>query len=69
MERKNVLSSNIKSIGYYNKILEVEFLNGSIYDYYEVPERLFVGIMQANSHGKYLNENIKKQGYKYKRIR
>jgi len=45
MERKNVLSSNIKSIGYYNKILEVEFLNGSIYDYYEVPERLFVGIM------------------------
>ena len=49
-------------------ILEVEFLNGSIYQYYDVPEALYVGIMSAESHGKYLNEYIKKGGYRFERV-
>lgn len=69
MYRKNVVSSNIKSIGYEDEVLEVEFLNGSIYQYYNVPQNLFEGIMNADSHGKYLNEHIKKAHYRYKKIR
>lgn len=68
MYRKNVESSNIKSIGYEDEVLEVEFLNGSIYVYYNVPEKLFESIMNADSHGRYLNEYIKKANYRYKKI-
>lgn len=69
MYRESVESSNIKSIGYENETLEVEFLNGSIYQYKNVPKILFSGIMNANSHGKYLNEYIKKANYRYEQIR
>lgn len=70
MERKHVSSSNIDSIGYdsKNQILEVEFLNGSIYQYYDVPEYLYDGLMSADSHGKYLDKNIKKGGFRYERV-
>lgn len=70
MNRTNVTSSNIASIGYDSEqmILEVEFLNGSIYQYFDVPESLYVGIMSAGSHGKYLNDYIKRGGYRYERI-
>lgn len=70
MDRTYVSSSNIASIGYdhMQMILEVEFLNGSIYQYYDVPEALYEGIMSAESHGKYLNEYIKKGGYRFERV-
>lgn len=70
MNRTNVTSSNIASIGYDadQMILEVEFVNGTIYQYFDVPESLYVGIMSADSHGKYLNEYIKRGGYRYERI-
>ena len=70
MDRTYVSSSNIASIGYdpMQMSLEVEFLNGSIYQYYDVPEALYEGIMSAESHGKYLNEYIKKGGYRFERV-
>jgi len=70
MDRKYVSSSNIASIGYapMSQILEVEFLNGSIYQYYDVPEALYEGLMAADSHGKFLNEYIKRCGYNYARV-
>ena len=70
MDRKYVSSSNIASIGYnsIDQILEVEFLNGAIYQYYDVPEALYEGLMAAESHGKFLNEYIKKGGYRYDRV-
>ena len=60
MDRTNVMSSNIASIGYDSmiQVLEVEFLNGSIYQYYA--EALYEGLMLADSHGKHLNEYIKR---------
>lgn len=70
MDRKYVSSSNIASIGYdpMRMILEVEFLNGSIYQYYDVPEELYIGLMAASSHGKFLHEYIKKGGYRFERV-
>ena len=60
MERKTVSSSNIASIGYdeNSSTLEVEFLNNSIYQYFDVPQHIYEALMQADSHGKYLAYNI-----------
>jgi len=70
MERKRVQSSNILSIGYDpdTKILEIEFIKGSIYHYYGVPLNRFNELMSAQSHGKYLNQHIKGI-FQYKHIR
>lgn len=67
MERKPVVSSNIASIGYdeNNNILEIEFNNGNVYEYYDVPLHEYEGLMSADSKGTYLNANIKKGGYRY----
>lgn len=71
MLRKNVSSSNIKSIGYdkSTSTLEVEFLNGNIYQYSNVPESLYINLMNAGSHGEYLDAYIKKGGYRYTKVR
>lgn len=69
MERKRVSSSNIISIGYDEdtQILEIEYKKNSIYHYFEVPQSEFDGLMNASSHGRYLNENIK-DVYEYEQI-
>ena len=61
MERVQVESSNIASIGYDggSSTLEVEFLNGSVYQYYDVPDYVYDEIMSADSHGGYLASNVK----------
>jgi len=68
MERTPVQSSNISSIGYdsNSEILEVEFNNGSIYEYYGVPENIYSELMSSGSHGTYLAANVKKH-YQYQR--
>lgn len=61
MQRQQVSSSDISSIGYdpNSNILEIEFLNKRVYQYLNVPEDLFQEIMSASSHGKYFNNFIK----------
>ena len=65
-----VRSSNLRAIGYDRKrsILEVSFLNGSTYRYFDVPEYLYDGIMSANSHGKYLDAHIKQGSFRYQQV-
>ncbi|MBS5796434.1 MAG: KTSC domain-containing protein [Dysgonomonas mossii] len=69
MNRQAVTSSNIASIGYdaSSQTLEVEFLNGSVYQYFDVPQHIYNGIMSADSHGQYLAQNIKGV-YRYSKI-
>lgn len=69
MDRSYVSSSNVLSIGYHEpaETLEVEFLNGYIYQYYNVPMALYQQFMQAGSKGKFLNEYIK-NFYPYSRV-
>lgn len=61
MGRVHVESSNIASIGYDSdtETLEIEFLNGRVYQYYDVPEYIYDELMSASSHGSYLASNIK----------
>jgi hypothetical protein len=70
MNRTHVSSSNIASIGYdlQRSTLEVEFLDGSIYQYFGVPATLYQGLMSAASHGSYLDAYIKKGGFSYQRV-
>ena len=61
MDRINVISSNIKSIGYdgVNRILEFEFHNNRVYQYFNVPPSLHLGLLHADSHGKFFAREIR----------
>ena len=69
MKREHVLSSNIESIGYdsNSQTLEIEFLNGTIYQYFDVPHHIFEELMSADSNGKFLTANIKGH-YRYSKV-
>lgn len=71
MNRVRVTSSNLASVGYdiVTNTLEIEFLDGSIYQYFNVPSHLHSGLMSATSHGSYFDAYIKKGGYSYRKIR
>lgn len=69
MNRDSVASSNIASIGYDEpaQTLEVEFKDGSVYQYYNVQQALYEQLMQAGSKGQFLHYNIK-NAYPYSRV-
>jgi hypothetical protein len=69
MKRQRVVSSNVASIGYdeVSQTLEVEFLNGGVYQYFDVPKRIYQDFMSAESHGQYLAKNIKGY-YRYSKV-
>lgn len=69
MERVQVGSSNIASIGYdsNSETLEIEFLKGGLYQYYDVPMHVYDELMSASSHGTYFAANIKGT-YRYSKI-
>jgi len=69
MERYTVASSNIASIGYDadTDTLEVEFLSGAIYQYYNVPQNMYDQLIQAGSKGRFLNTYFK-NAYPYSRV-
>jgi hypothetical protein len=58
--RIKVKSSNINSVGYETslKVLQVEFLNGSIYQYYDVPKHIFTELLKADLKRKFFNSKI-----------
>ncbi|RYZ92653.1 MAG: KTSC domain-containing protein [Proteobacteria bacterium] len=70
MNRKTVKSSNLESVGYdaNSNTLEIEFKDGDVYQYFDVPERIYTGLMNAASHGSYFDRFVKKAGYRYKKI-
>lgn len=70
MNMVRVVSSNIEAVGYDEGrlILTVRFKNGSVYEYYEVSNEIFEGLLLADSVGKFHNEYVKNE-YSYKRIR
>lgn len=64
-----VTSSNVEAIGYDgdSQTLQVEFKNGSTYQYFDVPERIFDELRDAGSIGAYLSSNIKGV-YRFSRV-
>ena len=65
-----VISSEIEWIGYEHKdrMLQVEFIEGPVYRYQEVPHNIFEEFLQASSHGRYFETNVKGK-FEHRRIR
>jgi hypothetical protein len=61
MERRPVASSSIASVGYDpgSFELEIEFHNGRVYRYLQVPAAAYRLLLQAPSIGEYVNRVIK----------
>ena len=70
MIRQPVSSSNIKSVGYDpdSTLLEIEFHDGSIYQYSNVPQSVHTALMAAVSLGSFLHKNIRGK-YSYRKVR
>lgn len=69
MQRLPVQSSDIVSIGYdtRERILEIEFKEGRMYQYFEVEPDIHERFMRADSYGEYFYAHINKH-YRYKRV-
>ncbi len=71
MERTQINSSNLVSIAYDTqwKILEIEFYNGSIYHYYDVPENVYNSLIRVSSKDQYFERNIKRLNYSFRKMK
>ena len=69
MDRVPVTSSSIASAGYSleESTLEVEYRNGSVYQYFAVPKSVFDSLLAAASKGTFVSERIRGR-YAYRRV-
>jgi hypothetical protein len=69
MERIPVASSSIASAGYSmdGSTLELEYRNGSVYQYFAVPKKVFDSLLAAESKGIFVSERIRGH-YPYRRV-
>ena len=69
MERIRVFSSHIVSVGYDTgqKILEVEFKDGKVYQYLGVPSQIYDQMMDSDSKGTYLHRYVRNK-YKFLKV-
>lgn len=61
IEMTSVVSSHIAAIGYSDSssVLQVDFLNGTRYRYFNVPTQVFTAFLVSRSKGRYFNTIIK----------
>lgn len=69
MERQPVESSSLRSVGYdaARQELEIEFHDGTIYLYGNVPAPVYAALLRAESKGGYFNAEIREQ-YVYHKV-
>ena len=60
--RQSVQSSAIAKVGYSKRrhILEIEFVNGAVYRYFDVPLSVHRDLMSAESKTRFYDSNIRK---------
>lgn len=70
MERVRVQSSSLASVGYdpRSRTLEVEFRNGGVYQYLDLPIEELRDFLTSRSLGRYLNTRIKPR-FRCRRVR
>jgi hypothetical protein len=68
-EVESVTSSNLAEISFEfdEDVLEVKFVKGATYYYYDVPELVYKKLLKAKSKGKYFHDNVR-FSYDYQRI-
>jgi hypothetical protein len=69
MQRVFVESTMLGSAGHdaQSTVLELQFRNGAVYQYFLVPPRIYRDLLQADSKGGYFNQNIRGK-YSYQRV-
>ena len=69
MNREPVVSSNLVSVGYdpNSYTLEIELMDGRIYQYFDVPEQVYDELLNANSAGQYFHRQVRGV-YNYARL-
>ena len=61
MERQPVKSRILRSVGYDDntKILEIEFQNGLVYQFLNVPLKVYTDLIRSSEIGKYFTEKVR----------
>ena len=61
MERQPVKSTNVDSVGYNaeEKILEVAFRNGGVYQYAGVQPEMYADLLKAESIGRFVSQVVR----------
>jgi hypothetical protein len=61
MRREPVESSVVRSLGYDRdkRVLEIEFHNDRVYQYFVVPHSIYQQLRAAPSFGRYFNEHVR----------
>jgi hypothetical protein len=61
MERTPVDSSAVLSVGYdeFRQVLELEYVDSDVYQYFDVPKALHQALLDAPSIGQFVNTQIK----------
>lgn len=69
MQRVLVQSTTLASAGHDARaaVLELQFRNGAVYQYFHVPRRVYQDLLWAQSKGSYFNQNIRGR-YPYRLI-
>jgi hypothetical protein len=64
------MSTTLNSIGYdhADRALELEYSNGDIYRYFDVPQETYADFMLAESKAIYLNTIFKTYGFEYRKL-
>ncbi len=70
MNRRHVTSSHLYAVGYDESsgTLEVEFNDGSIYQYFNVPASVYRSLLGAPSKGSYFHDHIRTT-YRYHQVK
>ncbi len=55
----SVVSTDILQVGYENGTLHIQFKNGALYSYSNVPEYLYLNLISASSVGSFFHLHIK----------
>ncbi|MBA2242572.1 MAG: KTSC domain-containing protein [Chthoniobacterales bacterium] len=70
IERESVQSSALAAVGYSRRLhaLEIEFRDGLVYRYLEVPVRIHCGLISADSKARFYNKQVRGR-YRCLRVR
>lgn len=64
MYRQSVSSSRLRSVGWENNVMEVQFHDGAIYHYYNVSNAEYINFLNSPSLGSALSKLDKVHPYK-----
>ena len=61
MERQPVKSTNVESVGYNDeeKVLEVKFRSGGVYQYAGVQPEMYADLLKAESIGRFVSQVVR----------